>query len=94
MLQPAASNASIRANVFANVPTVIVFHAGTAAADLIGIGGRLAEGVLLSVKRFRSASRAVHCALASLADRRMHTAHSVAIKEDVRSRNHKSANNV
>jgi hypothetical protein len=50
MLQPAASNASIRANEFANFPTVIVFHTGTAAADPIVIGGILAEGILLSVK--------------------------------------------
>jgi hypothetical protein len=50
MLQPAASNASIRANEFANFPTVIVFHTGTVAADPIVIGGILAEGILLSVK--------------------------------------------
>jgi len=34
MLQPAASNALRRANEFANVPTVIVLHTGTAKADL------------------------------------------------------------
>jgi hypothetical protein len=50
MLQPAASNASIRANEFANFPTVIVFHTATVAADPIVIGGILAEGILLSVK--------------------------------------------
>jgi hypothetical protein len=46
MPQPAASSALMRANEFANVPTAIVFHTGTAAADLIGIGGILAEGFL------------------------------------------------
>src|ERR1700742_4069545 len=60
MPQPAASNALRRANEFANVPMVIVLHTGTAKADLMGIGGVLAEGAALSVKRFRRTSRAVH----------------------------------
>jgi hypothetical protein len=37
MPQPAASNALLRAKKFVNVPTLIVFHAGTSTADLIGI---------------------------------------------------------
>src|SRR6185295_18608773 len=60
MLQPAASSALRRENEFANVPTVIVRHTGTAKADLTAIGEVLAEGVVLSVKRFRRTSRAVH----------------------------------
>jgi hypothetical protein len=52
MLQPAASSALRRANEFANVPTAIVLHTGTAKADLTGIGGVSAEGVVLSVKWF------------------------------------------
>ncbi len=62
----------MRANQFANCPTAIVFHTGTVRADLIGIGGKLAEDNLLSVKWFRGASRAEHCALASLADKMAH----------------------
>ena len=47
MLQPAASSASRSENEFANVPTVIVLHTGTAKADLTAIGEVLAEGVRL-----------------------------------------------
>jgi hypothetical protein len=46
MAQPAASNALRRANEFANVPIVIVFHAGTPTADLTRTGGLTAKGAL------------------------------------------------
>src|SRR6476660_8058311 len=61
MPQPAASNALRRANEFANVPTVIVLHTGTAKADLTGVGEVLAEEVIRTVKWFCTTSRAVHC---------------------------------
>lgn len=60
MAQPAASSALRRANEFANVPIVIVFHTGTVTADLIGVGGTMAVGAFLSVKWFRKTCRAVH----------------------------------
>src|ERR1700722_12270342 len=56
--QLAASNALRRASVSANVPTVIVFHTGTETADLIRIGGILADGVFLSIREFCRTSRA------------------------------------
>src|ERR1700684_3087804 len=58
--QLAASNASRSANEFANVPTVIVFHTRTSTADLIGIGGILADGSFLSASCFCKLSRAEH----------------------------------
>src|SRR5439155_15182340 len=80
MPQPAASNALRWANEFANFPTVIVLHTGTAKADLTKTGGVLAGGVVLSVKRFCRTSRAVHRALASLAKRTMPAVQSIAMR--------------
>src|SRR5450631_2764140 len=58
--QPAAFSALPSAIEFANVPTVIVFHTGTAAADLTKIGDTLAEEVFLSIEWFRRTSRGAH----------------------------------
>src|SRR4029079_10597394 len=60
ILQPAASNALRRANVSLKVPTVIVFHIGTSAADLHRFCGILAEGSFLSLNWFCRTSRAAH----------------------------------
>jgi hypothetical protein len=60
MLQPFVSNALRRVDESAKVPSVIVFHTGTSAADLTKTGGTLAEGAFLSFNWFCKTSRAVH----------------------------------
>src|SRR6516165_1267368 len=56
--QRALSNAFTRARVFANVPTAMVFHAETSAADLIGAFVAVVEGAFPS--RFCRTSRTEH----------------------------------
>ena len=60
MPQPAVSNALRRANEFANVPTVMVFHTRVVEADLTKVGAAIAKDAFLNVKWFRKTSRAVH----------------------------------
>jgi len=78
MAQRAASNAPMRANESGNVPIEIVFHTGTSSADLTIICGALVEAVFLGFNWFCKTSCAAHCALTSVANRRVHAVHSSA----------------